>query len=43
MPIAQIVFTTLTSPVIRPYGSPTLNNHYQNSKGTILSKNKTYR
>jgi len=38
MPIAQIVFHTLTSPVIRPYGSDGLNSHYQNSKGTILSK-----
>ena len=38
MPIAQIVFHTLTSSVIRPYGSDGLNSHYQNSKGTILSK-----
>ena len=38
MPIAQIVFHTLTTPVNRPYGSEGLNSHYQSSKGTILSK-----
>lgn len=38
MPIAQIVFHTLTSPAKRPYGTEGLNSHYQNSKGTILSK-----
>lgn len=38
MAIAQIVFTTLTTPVNRPYGSDGLNSHYQESKGTVLSK-----
>lgn len=38
MPIAQIVFNTLTTNVNRPYGSDGLNSHYQSSKGTILSK-----
>ena len=37
MAIAQIVFTTLTTPVNRPYGSDGLNSHYQGSNGTILS------
>lgn len=37
MAIAQIVFTTLTTPVNRPYGSDGLNSHYQDSNGTILS------
>ena len=36
MPICQIVFQTLTSPVEKPYG--TRGNHYQNSVGTVLSK-----
>ena len=38
MAICQIVFQTLTTPVNRPYGSAGLNSHYQESKGTILSK-----
>lgn len=38
MPIGQIVFFTLTSPVERGYGDSTRNNHYQNSKGVILSR-----
>lgn len=36
MPICQIVFETLTSPVLKPYGRR--DNHYQNSDGTVLSK-----
>ena len=36
MPICQIVFETLTSPVQKPYG--TRNNHYQGSEGTVESK-----
>lgn len=38
MPICQIVFETLTTPCLRPYGHEELNNHYQNSQGTILSR-----
>ena len=38
MPIAQIVFFTLTSPCDRGYGDPELGSHYQNSSGTIESK-----
>lgn len=38
MPIAQIVFFTLTSPVERGYGDDGLNSHYQNSEGVISSK-----
>lgn len=38
MPIGQIVFFTLTSPVERGYGDSTRNNHYQNSEGVILSR-----
>ena len=36
MPICQILFQTLTSPVEKPYG--TRDNHYQHSEGTVLSK-----
>ena len=36
MPICQIVFETLTSPVMKPYGQR--GNHYQNSDGVILSR-----
>lgn len=36
MPICQILFQTLTSPVSKPYG--TRDNHYQHSNGTVLSK-----
>jgi len=36
MPICQIVFETLTSPVKIPYGRR--DNHYQFSEGTVLSK-----
>ncbi len=38
MPICQIIFFTLTSPCERPYGHDELNNHYQNSDGTVLSR-----
>lgn len=38
MPIAQILFETLTTKVNHPYG--TRNNHYQHSKGTVLSKHE---
>lgn len=40
MKICQIRFTTLTTPVDKPYGHESLGSHYQNSKGTILSKGK---
>ena len=36
MPICQILFQTLTSPVMKEYGRR--NNHYQNSEGTVLSR-----
>jgi dCTP deaminase len=36
MSICQIVFETLTSPVLKPYGRR--GNHYQGSEGTVLSK-----
>lgn len=36
MPICQIIFETLTSPVEVPYGRR--DNHYQHSEGTVLSK-----
>jgi len=36
MPICQIIFETLTSPVEIPYGRR--DNHYQFSEGTVLSK-----
>lgn len=38
MLIGQIIFFELKSECMRPYGSDGLNNHYQNSEGTILSK-----
>lgn len=38
MNICQIVFETLTSPCIRPYGSKDLGSKYQDSKGTIASR-----
>lgn len=31
--ICQIVYSTLTSPAMRPYGSAGLGSHYQNQKG----------
>ena len=37
MSICQLILETLTTPCKRPYGSDGLNNHYQNSKGTIPS------
>ena len=42
MPICQIIFMTLTTPVQRPYGNSELGSRYQNSKGTIPSRRKTY-
>lgn len=36
MNICQIIFQTLTSPVLKPYGQR--DNHYQGSEGTVLSK-----
>lgn len=36
MPICQIIFETLTSPVMKPYGLR--DNHYQDSEGTVLSR-----
>lgn len=38
MPICQIVYETLTTPVKRPYGTNGLNSHYQGSEGTVLSR-----
>lgn len=38
MPICQIVFHTLLSECIRPYGSDGLDSHYQGSNGTVLSR-----
>ena len=35
MQIAQICFTEIDGDVERPYGSPGLGSHYQNSKGTV--------
>lgn len=37
MPIGQIIFTRLTSPALRPYGSEGLGSHYQGQKGTTRS------
>ena len=36
--ICQIVFETLASPCLRPYGSSELGSKYQNSKGVVNSK-----
>ena len=41
MLIGQIIFFELKDECMRPYGDKRLNNHYQNSKGTILSKYMT--
>ena len=38
MLIGQIIFFELKSECMRQYGDKRLNNHYQNSEGTILSK-----
>ena len=38
MLIGQIIFFELKDECMRPYGDKRLNNHYQNSNGTILSK-----
>ena len=42
MSICQIVFETLTTPVMRPYGSEGLNSHYvgRNARGTIPSRRR---
>lgn len=37
VPICQLVFTQLTSPAERPYGSTGLGSHYQNQKGVTPS------
>jgi len=36
MPICQLIFETLSSPVMKPYGMR--DNHYQNSNGVVLSR-----
>lgn len=36
--ICQLIFHTLSSECIRPYGSDGLNSHYQGSDGTVLSR-----
>ncbi len=38
MPIGQISFSTMTSPVDRPYGTPGLNSKYQGQGDTAPSK-----
>lgn len=38
MLIGQLIFFELKSECMRPYGDKRLNNHYQNSVGTVLSK-----
>ena len=38
MPIAQIVFETLTTEVEHPYGDGSRNNHYQDSEGVVESR-----
>ena len=38
MLIGQIIFFELKDECMRAYGDKRLNNHYQNSEGTILSK-----
>jgi dCTP deaminase len=38
MCFCQIIFFTLSSPCIVPYGDNCRCNHYQGSKGTVLSK-----
>lgn len=43
MSICQIVFQTLTSPVIRPYGHKDLDSHYQDSVGVVESRYEGYR
>ena len=40
MSICQIIFETLSSPVMKPYGER--GNHYQNSEGTVLSRYEGY-
>ena len=38
--LCQIIFLKMTSTVENPYGSRKLNSHYQNSKGTVISRYK---
>lgn len=38
MPIAQISFSRMTSPALRPYGSSLLNSKYQNQNGPTESR-----
>ena len=38
MPIGQISFMTMTTPVDRPYGHPTLGSHYQDQVGATPAK-----
>lgn len=38
MPICQLVFTQLTSPAERPYGSTGLDSHYQGQMGPTASR-----
>ncbi|MCL2324395.1 MAG: dCTP deaminase, partial [Actinomycetia bacterium] len=38
MPIGQISFTQMTTPVDRPYGHVSLNSKYQDQEGTTPSK-----
>lgn len=35
--IAQLSFHQLSSPAMRPYGTPSLNSHYQNQEGVTQS------
>jgi dCTP deaminase len=37
IPICQLVFLTVQGPVLRPYGHPELNSHYQHQTGTTKS------
>lgn len=34
----QIRFENLISPASRPYGTPSLGSHYQNSEGTVIAR-----
>lgn len=38
MPICQLVFTQMTSPAQRPYGSDGLGSHYQGQRGPTLAR-----
>jgi dCTP deaminase len=37
VPICQLVFLQVQGPVLRPYGHPELNSHYQHQMGTTKS------